>query len=234
MSDYFDQVAAELRAAADHRTHLPWYRRFRRTRARGVLLVAVIGVIGAGTALAATGTFDSATTVVSSRCETTASFGSRPVEHPCVFVLGDGTRFSCPPSFARTLQTADTLEHATACKRVAPLAIPVAWQPVVHQIQTTGTCIAGHGFQVSGSPLLGQTDREEASPIGELLIQNANHPILIGFYVNSSVAQQSLAGVTRAAGQRSATFDRHGNIIVAWTGAPSQDGRSAIEGCAFH
>ena len=231
MSDYFEEVAAGLRAAVARQAHLPWYRRTR-VRRRRVLVVLLAGLLAAGTALAATGTFDSGTTVVSASCEISTARTTGTFVHPCVFVLGDGSRFSCPPTFARTLQSADTLEHARACTRLRSLAIPAPWQPVVVQIRKVATCLSGAGLQVSGGPSLGVAHRDPSSPVGELTVQNSNSPILVGFYLSARVAEQSELAVIHSAGSNE-RVERRGNVIVLWASSSPGRQRGPFERCAF-
>jgi hypothetical protein len=62
MSDYFDRVEQELREAVRRRAHAPWYARLRLGRSRP-LVVLVACLIAAGSALAASGVFQTGSPV---------------------------------------------------------------------------------------------------------------------------------------------------------------------------
>ncbi len=61
MSDYFDRIERALRNAAAERRHVPWYRRVALRPSRGVAVVAAC-LVATGSALAATGVFQTGTT----------------------------------------------------------------------------------------------------------------------------------------------------------------------------
>lgn len=63
MSDYFDHVERSLREAVRRRRHLPWYARVTRARSRAGV-VALVGLVGAGSALAASGVLRTGSPVV--------------------------------------------------------------------------------------------------------------------------------------------------------------------------
>jgi hypothetical protein len=84
-----------------------------------------------------------------------------------VFTLTDGRRLGCPPSFARSPQTVYSLEHAAACKRLAPFRIPLSWRWVLASLQWARGCLTGRGLKVLGGPSLGMSNGPDG-PIGEL------------------------------------------------------------------
>lgn len=166
--------------------------RMGRERARAIWWLAAVGGValaGCGSSLssgqaARAGSFDSATVVSSTSCSVSGTEKTQNVVHPCVFVLGDGRRLPCPPAYARAVQSADTLEHAKACTRLRPLAIPASWRPVLAALQKAGSCLTRQGWRVSGGPSLGDPYRRAETPIGELQVHNGT--------------ARSSSGITRA------------------------------------
>jgi hypothetical protein len=213
-----------------------------RERSRALWLLAAVGGVvlagcgsnmSSGRVTRASGLFDIAAVVSSASCSISGTRSTRTVVDPCIFVLGDGRRFSCPPAFARAVQSADTLEHAKACRRLSPLAIPASWRPGFAALQNTGSCLTRQGFRVSGGPSLGEPHRRPETPIGELVIQNGNAPILVGYYQDSRIAQQfeptAIRNVRRVGGQ----VQRRDAVIVVWARPPTSQQRNTVDACAF-
>ena len=148
---------------------------------------------------------------------------------PCVLVLSDGTRFSCPQDFARMV--ADTLQLAGTCKRLRPIAVPLSWRVVLAALARTRSCLTRQGLHVSGGPSLGLPSDSPQTPLGELAIRNGVTPTLIGFYSSSRVAQQ----LEPAAIEKVRSFghvERHNEAIILWTAHPTSEQRMLTEACA--
>jgi hypothetical protein len=159
--------------------------------------------------------------------------GNRHVSSYCVYVLSDGRRFRCPPAFARAAQTVNSLERATACSRLSPIAIPASWRRVFVQIGKVRSCLTSRGLRVTGGPSLGTPRNGPDTPIGELIVINGNAPTCIGFYESSRVAQQyeptAIKNMKRLGGQ----LARRAAVIVLWTRPPKAQLGAITEACAF-
>ena len=116
--------------------------------------------------------------------------GNRHVSSYCVYVLSDGRRLRCPPAFARAAQTVISLERATACSRLSPIAIPASWRRVFVQIGKVRACLTSRGLRVTGGPSLGTPRNGPDTPIGELIVIKGNAPTFIGFYESRRAAEQ--------------------------------------------
>ena len=172
--------------------------------------------------------------VSSTSCPTSSSRATGTVLHPCVFVLTDGRRFSCPEAFARAPQTAGRLEHAVACKRLRPLAIPAVWRPVFADIQKTRACLTRHGEQVIGGPSLGNGNGP-TGPIGELNLPQTGHrlPTLIGYYPSGAAARRVEPGLLPRLRRLGAVAERRGWAIIVWLHQPTRQERRSLEACVF-
>jgi hypothetical protein len=172
--------------------------------------------------------------VSSTNCQTIGVRNGKRVDTAdCVYVLSDGSRFRCPMASSRSVQSVYSLEHAKACIRLTPIAIPPSWKPVFAAIEKARSCLARRGLRVTGGPSLGAPRHSPETPIGELVVINGNAPVLIGFYENSRVARQfeptAIKNVKRVGGQ----LARHGAEIVIWSRPPKVPLRDATALCAF-
>ena len=198
----------------------------------------LVTIVAAGCASSASsgsaGTFNSSAVVSWTTCtEVGAAGGTGTLVRPCVFVLGDGRRFSCPPAFAHRVQTATTLEHGKGCHPLSPLAIPVSWRPGLAALQRAGACFTDQGLRVSGGPSLGAPSHGPQTPIGELFVQHGNAPIFVAYYESAQAAQRFEPIVAASAKRFGGRLARAGRVIVLWTRPPTNSQRKAVEACAF-
>ncbi len=111
----------------------------------------------------------------------TGGVNGKPVKTSCVFTLADGRRFTCPQRFAQVVQTAGSLERATACRSIAPLHLSVAVRRVTASIESTQACLTSHSVREIGNAVLPPLANAN-SPDGELIAGYLPNGALIAFY----------------------------------------------------
>jgi hypothetical protein len=231
MSDWFEQVGRDLRAAMRRDAHRPWHRRVWREHRRP-LLVALVALAVAAPALAATGVLNGETEVSSASCAQSAGGGGGTRSHACTLTLSDGRRFGCLAAFARTQPDAQAVEHSSACDRLHPVEHSAKARAVATRIAAVRSCLRDRGFQVSGgaSPSPRQATRD--APAGELVIVNGSAPVFVGFYEEVADARRQLDAASERARRYGGRAVRRGSTIVSWSRAPQRDLRRHVETCA--
>lgn len=230
MSDWFETVARDLRAAIRRDAHRPWHRRAWQQHRRP-LLVALVALVVAAPALAATGVLSGETQVSSASCAQSAGSGGGTRSHACTITLSDGQRFSCRPAFALTQPDAQAVEHSSACDRLRPIEQSQTTRAVATQIAAVRSCLLSQGFQVSGgtSPSSGQAAQD--APAGELVIVHGSAPVFIGFYEEAAAARRQLHAAVAQARRYGGRVVRRGSTIVSWSREPQRDLRQRVEKC---
>lgn len=230
MSDWFEAVARDLRAAIRRDAHRPWYRRAWHQHRRP-LLVALIALVVVAPALAATGVLSGGTQVSSASCAQSAGSGGDTRSHACTITLSDGQRFSCRPAFALTQPDAQAVEHSGACDQLRPIEQSDKTRAVATQIAAVRSCLLNQGLQVSGgaSPSSGQATQD--APAGELVIVNGSAPVFIGFYDGAADARRQLQAASQRARQHGGRVVRRGSTIVSWSREPQRDLQRHVATC---
>lgn len=148
----------------------------------------------------------------------------------CVFTLADGRRFSCPQRFPWTVQTAGSLERATACWAIAPLHLSAAVRRVTAAIESAQACLASHKVQAIGNavlpPLAGPN-----SPDGELIAGYLPTGSLIAFYRDIEKAARLEPAVLRNARRIGGQVERSGTVTIFWWRPPPAMLRCAVQAC---
>lgn len=230
MSDWFETVARDLRAAIRRGAHRPWYRRAWHEHRRP-LLVALAALVVAAPALAATGVFSGETEVSSASCAHSAGSGSVTRSHACTITLSDGQRFRCRPAFALTRPDAQAVEHSGACDRLRPIGQSELARAVATQIAAVQSCLLSQSFQVSGGATPSSGQAAQDAPAGELVIVNGSAPVFIGFYPTDADAQRHLPAASEQARRDGGRAVRRGSTIVSWSREPQRDLRQRVETC---
>jgi hypothetical protein len=230
MSDWFETVARDLRAAIRRDAHRPWYRRAWH-RHRRPLLVALTALVVAAPALAATGVLSGGTEVSSASCAQSARSGGATHSHACTITLSDGQRFSCRPAFALTRPDAQAVERSSACDRLRPIEQSPKTRAVATQIATVRSCLLSEGLQVSGGASPSSDHAAQDAPAGELVIVNGTAPVFIGFYRADADARRQLDAASEQARRHGGRVIRRGSTIVSWSRAPQRDLQQHVETC---
>lgn len=160
----------------------------------------------------------------------TGEANGKPLKASCVFTLADGRRFNCPRRFARTVQTAGSLERSTACRAIAPLHLSAAVRRVTAAIESMQACLASHQIRAIGNavlpPLAGAN-----SPDGELIAGYLPTGALIAFYRDIKKATRLEPAVLRNARRIGAHVQRSGTVTIFWLRPPPAKLRRAVQAC---
>ncbi len=167
--------------------------------------------------------------VAEGSCSTGEANG-KPLKASCVFTLADGRRFACPQRFAQVVQTASSLERATACRPIAPLHLSVAVRRVTASIESTQACLTSHSVRTIGNAMLPPLANAN-SPDGELIAGYLPNGALIAFYRDIAKAQQLAPAVLRNARRLRAQVKRSGTVTIFWLRPPTATLRHAVQGC---
>ncbi len=160
----------------------------------------------------------------------TGEANGKPLKTSCVFVLADGRRFSCPQRFAHSVQTASSLERATACTAITPLHLSASVRRVTQKIESSQACLISHGLRAIGSaalpPMAGPN-----GPDGELIAGYLPNGALIAFYRDTEKAERLEPAILRSARRLHAQVERRGDVTIFWWRAPTATLRSAVHAC---
>lgn len=196
-------------------------------------LVALV-VAGCGTATnrsneSGTGQATSYAQAVNASCNTAGTNGKLE-RTSCVFVLADGRQFSCPPRFARAVQTASSLERSTSCRTIARLHLSAAVRRVTAAIESAQACLTSHKVRTIGNALLPPLASSN-SPDGELIAGYLPSGALIAFYRNIEKAERLEPAVLRNARRLHSQLERAGAVTIFWSRAPTAALRHAVQAC---
>ena len=167
--------------------------------------------------------------VAEGSCSTGEANG-KPSKTSCVFTLADGRRFTCPQRFAQVVQTAGSLERATACRPIEPLQLSVAVRRVTASIELAQACLTSHSVRVIGNAALPPLASAE-SPDGELIAGYPPNGALIAFYRDIAKAQRLAPALLRNARRVRAQVKRSGAVTIFWLRPPTATLRRAVQGC---
>lgn len=149
----------------------------------------------------------------------------------CVFVLSDGRRFRCPPSFGRSTPSVSALEHSKACVRLPPLRLSAAVRAVVAVIDAAHRCLVARHLRVTGGPVLPPQGPD--SPSGELIVGGDHGGALIAFYTDPGRAKQLEPEVIQNARRLGGHVERHGAVTVLWLRQPTGQLRGSLHACGL-
>lgn len=166
---------------------------------------------------------------VNASCNNSATDG-RLAKTSCVFVLADGQQFSCPPRFARAVQTASSLEHSKSCRRMAPLRLSATVRRVTAAIESTQACLTARGVRTTGNAVLPPLASPN-SPDGELIAGYLPNGALIAFYSSVEKAERLEPSVLRNARRLHSQVERAGMVTIFWVRAPTRTLRAAVQAC---
>jgi hypothetical protein len=230
MSDWFETVARDLRAAIRRDAHRPWHRRAWH-RHRRPLLVALIALVVAAPALAATGVLSGGTEVSSTSCSQSAGSGGGTRAQVCTITLSDGQRFSCRPAFALAQPDARAVERSRACTRLGALEQSRGTRAAATRLATVRSCLLDQGLAVSGGATPSAAQEARGAPAGELVVVNGAAPVFIGFYETDADARRQLHAAAEQARRHGGRAVRRGATIVSWSREPGRDLQQHVETC---
>jgi hypothetical protein len=232
-------------------------RRFTISRAVNLLCVAGVAVAlagcgsGGGTTSAAegsgatrspanggTGTGTHGNQFSSVSCSSSASSssevltpGSGGEAGSCVFTFANGKQFRCPSSFGRVSHSLATLEHATACARLAPLVSSPAERALTARLRRARVCLLAHGLRVAARPVPGSENPN--APGAELIVGHGHEGAFVTFYENSALARASEPAIAGNARQLRGEAERRGSVIVLWLNTATRSLRPALQACGL-
>ena len=166
---------------------------------------------------------------VNASCNTSAVNG-KPVKASCVFVLADGRRFSCPPRFAQSVQTASSLKRSTSCRTIAPRHLSAAVRRVTAAIESARACLTSHKVRTIGNAVLPPLARPN-SPDGELIAGYLPNGALIAFYRSIEKAKRLEPALLRNARRLHSQVERAGAVTIFWPRPPTATLRRAVQAC---
>jgi hypothetical protein len=202
-------------------------------------LVGLVAILAAGCGTATNGSNPTETEraagnanyaqVAEGSCATGEANG-KPFKPPCVFVLADGRRFSCPWRFAQAVQTASSLERSNACRAIAPLHLGAAVRRVTAAIGSAQACLIAHKVRAIGNAVLPAL-AGPGSPDGELIAGYLPNGALIAFYRDVTKAVRLEPEVLRNARRIHAQIERSGAVTIFWWRPPAATLRLAVQAC---
>jgi hypothetical protein len=154
----------------------------------------------------------------------------KPPQASCVYVVADGRRFRCPPRFAHAVQTASSLQHSPACRKIAALHLSGAVRRVTAAIESTQACLMSHRVRAIGNAVLPPL-ADPSSPDGELIAGYLPRGALIAFYRDSEKAQRLEPAVLQNARHTGAQVQRRGAVTIFWARPPTPIMRRAVQAC---
>ncbi len=160
----------------------------------------------------------------------TGEANGKPLRTSCTFVLADGRRFSCPERFAHAVQTASALEHATACRAIAPVRVGAAVRRVTAAIESAQACLRLHHVRAIGNAALPPL-AEPNSPDGELIVGYLPGGALMAFYRDIRKAMRLEPAVLRNAHRLGAQVERRGDVTILWLRPPAATIRLTVQAC---
>jgi hypothetical protein len=194
-----------------------------------VFIVAGCGTATSRSNMTGTAQATSYAQAVNASCNA-AGTGDEVVTTSCVFVLADGRQFSCPPRFARAVQTASSLERSTSCRAIAPLHLSAAVRRVTAVIESAQACLTSHNVRAIGNAVLPPLANPD-SPDGELIAGYVPNGPLIAFYRNVEKAERLEPAVLRNARRLHARVERVGDVTILWLRRPNATLRRAVQAC---
>ena len=154
----------------------------------------------------------------------------KPPQASCVYVVADGRRFRCPPRFAHAVQTASSLQHSPACRKIAALHLGGAVRRVTAAIESTQACLMSHRVRAIGNAVLPPL-ADPSSPDGELIAGYLPGGALIAFYSDREKAQRLEPAVLQNARRAGAQVQRRGAVTIFWARPPTPIMRRAVQAC---
>lgn len=243
MSDPFDLLADQLHAAAlsaEATAKIPEcdsggsreHQASRRPRPgrRVVAATVLAGVIACGTAIAATKILKSGTTITSASCSAAGSNASA-VRSSCTFVLSNGERFVCTPSFAGSRPGVEAIERSSACSSTEPLHPPAGSSVVAGRIVNVRRCLASKGLTAYGGVAPQPVGANTNAPAGELTVASDGAEAVIAFYESARRARQLVPQIEKKAARFKALVEQQGPITIVWAGSRSSSLHALVTRC---
>lgn len=191
----------------------------------GVLALVVLCLAGCGGHGSHAAAGSTGPQVSGTECSSQLQSSGHPLIAECVFTLTDGSRFRCPPSFARNPPSVATLRHARACRRIASLLVPPYARAIFRRMNAARACLAARGFRVSGGPAFPQ--QAPGAALGEVVIVMGSGPTFVGYFKDARDAQ------ARERQPATSYVARRGTVLIVSTPRLSAAREAEIRSCAF-
>lgn len=167
--------------------------------------------------------------VNSASCAASGGAGKQ-TRNSCTFVLNDGRRLGCNPTFNGPTPSVPQLLR-DGCRWIAPLKLSRSMRAVIARIDSGRSCLTSKGLHAAGGPAFPSRPPDPVQPDGELVISSSSDPTFIAFYTDAARAKRIEPALRRDDSGKHVLLERRGAVTIVWTQAPAAALRHTIWGC---